>query len=1275
MFEITGNEISELNDTDLRTLVGLLCEADLRVNCLSTAGVTWGGHQDAKDGGLDVRVELSSTPDPDGFVPRSVTGYQVKKPDMPRAEIIKEMRPGGKLRQVIQELAAACGAYIIVSSTGSTSDSALRDRRDAMKEAVADIDHPSSLTLDFYDRGRLAGWVRSHPSLVLWVRGKIGRPMQGWRPFENWANAPGGIEEEYLLDEEVRLHDGTTPVTDGMAAVNGINHLRSVLHRPASSVRLAGLSGVGKTRLLQALFDDRIGQNSLNPTLVLYTDVSDSPDPDPRVFAERLIALQRPAILAVDNCPPDLHRRLTSVCVASGSSVSLITVEYDVREDQPEGTDIFLLEPASIALVEKMIQIRFKHVSQTDARTIAEFSGGNARIAIALANTVIKGETLADLKDDDLFQRLFVQRNESSHNLLRSAEVCSLVYSFDCQAAKDLDSELKLLAKLVGRSVSELFRDVSELKRRDLVQQRNVWRAVLPHALANKLAQRALENIPLDEILAAFVEEGAERLLKSFSRRLSYLHKSEIAVEVAGRWLSADGLLGNVSDLNELGISLLGNIAPIAPLATLEVIERAANSDNGQDFTSRQNIHFSLFTNLLRSLAYDAALFDRCTGLIIRFALSEKPNENNNSIRDLLKSLFYIHLSGTHASASHRLKVIERLIDSASENEQELGLLLLRAALETSHFSSHHVFDFGARPRDYGYWPKTRAEIIQWYTLFIRLTEGLALSQWPLAVKAKKILANNFRGLWCAGVFDELERVTKVFLDTDGVWNDGWIAVRTTIRYDAKRMDSELIERLQVLEKILAPASLLERARTFAFSCHGSALDLVDALEGDDGEVIERYERVDEVSRQIGREVARNEDVFKVLLPEIVRTGGPRLHSFSQGLAEGTVEPLAMWQAFRQHLASTPTDQRNCQALCGFLYIIAKSQPELSEIMLNDAVKDDVLGALFPILQTSVRIDENGVKRLNQSLAIGFSPIDTFRNLANGRSHESINDINLSDLLSMIASKPGGLDTAIDILYMRLHSHKDTGCAPSEAILSVGQQLLLQLTFNREDKSRDRMDHELSGIVNVCFKSKAALLSAKNLSNKMAKAISEYLIYPNDYRQLLASLALKQPIAFLDGFFLDSEDPDFQLLTGFGDDFDREPSPLSQIDDGIILDWCEMNPPVRYPIIAASICAYRHNECVNQLEWEPQALSIVDNSPDVIAVLNIIKRKFRPSSWSGSRADIMEKRLILFAQLKTHQNPLVVEWACDEEVIFEEEISSERKWEQERSRSRDERFE
>lgn len=124
MFDVTPDEIAQLNDTDLRELVGRLCEAELASRRLSAAFVTWGGNQTAPDGGLDVRVALPEGTVIDGFIPRSSTGFQVKVPDMPRAAIILEMRPLGSIRPVIQELADHSGSYVIVSSHGSVADGA-----------------------------------------------------------------------------------------------------------------------------------------------------------------------------------------------------------------------------------------------------------------------------------------------------------------------------------------------------------------------------------------------------------------------------------------------------------------------------------------------------------------------------------------------------------------------------------------------------------------------------------------------------------------------------------------------------------------------------------------------------------------------------------------------------------------------------------------------------------------------------------------------------------------------------------------------------------------------------------------------------------------------------------------------------------------------------------------------------------------------------------------------------------------------------------------------
>jgi hypothetical protein len=362
MPEITSDDIALLNDEDLRALVGRLCESEARRRGFSTSAVTWGGHQNAADGGLDVRVALPAGAAIDGFVPRPATGFQTKRTEMPRKEILSEMRPSGVLRPVIQELADQSGAYIIASSSDSTSDISLRNRRKAMAEAVKDLPNANALKLDFYDRTRLATWVRDHVGLILWVREKIRKTLRGWHSYGPWANAPEGISGDYLLDDKLRLHAGRE-TEKGTNALEGLKRIREILHEPGKVVRLVGLSGVGKTRLVQALFDDRIGEKSLDPSLAFYTNVADGPDPQPIGLASDLVAARTRAILVIDNCPPELHACLSDICRSPESLVSLISVEYDIREDQPEGTDVFVLEISSNDLIEKLVRHRFPGVT------------------------------------------------------------------------------------------------------------------------------------------------------------------------------------------------------------------------------------------------------------------------------------------------------------------------------------------------------------------------------------------------------------------------------------------------------------------------------------------------------------------------------------------------------------------------------------------------------------------------------------------------------------------------------------------------------------------------------------------------------------------------------------------------------------------------------------------------------------------------------------------------------------------------------------------------
>ena len=467
LIEITGDDIAALGDADLRALIGLLCEADYRLAGLSTAGITWGGHEDAADGGLDVVVRGDVPPPAASFVPRNVTGFQVKKSDMPKAAILKEMCLGGILRGSIKTLLQDKGAYIIVSSAGSTTDTALERRVGAMNEAMANEIGHENFHLDFFDRGRVATWVRSHPSMVIWVREKIGKPLIGWQPYGDWAHTPG---ESWGMNIFLMTGFGCMMEMTQQIKSYLLKRLIKTSFSPAETrdIHTTGrIIWCWKTRLVQALFDNRVGKNALDRHQAIYTDVADGPIPDPVVMANQLINDRSRAILVIDNCPPDLHRRLTQPCSGQQSTVSLLTVEYDVRDDRPEETSVFRLEPASDNVIEGLISRRkqFAHISDVDVRAIANFSGGNARIAIALANTVNKGETLSGFRDEELFKRLFWQRHDSNESLLISAQACALVYSFEGTDVSSEKSEIKFLASLVGKTDANLFRDIAELRK------------------------------------------------------------------------------------------------------------------------------------------------------------------------------------------------------------------------------------------------------------------------------------------------------------------------------------------------------------------------------------------------------------------------------------------------------------------------------------------------------------------------------------------------------------------------------------------------------------------------------------------------------------------------------------------------------------------------------------------------------------------------------------------------------------------------------------------
>ncbi|TPL08677.1 hypothetical protein [Mesorhizobium sp. B2-4-11] len=1264
MFEITRDDIAELNDVDLRTLVALLCEATLRRANLPVSAATWGGDQTAKDGGLDVRVALPSGTKTEGFIPRAATGFQVKKPDMQPAEIPKEMKPRGVVRPVIKELAVAGGAYIIVSSSGSTADSALTSRKDAMAGAVNGIADAGKLHLDFYDRNRVASWVRDHPGLIPWVRSRIGKSVPGWKSYGGWSNVPASADKSYLIDDKARIKTGGKDDGDGLTAVDGINRIRDALRNPGQVVRLVGLSGVGKTRLVEALFDNAIGANALDPSLAIYTDVADGPDPQPKGLASDLIAAGTHAILVIDNCPPETHRHLSEVVRASGSTVSVITVEYDIREDQPEGTDVFSLETSSLPLIEKLLASRFPDLSQPDSRQIAEFSGGNARIALALAGTVKKSETVSGLTDTELFKRLFQQRHGHDAGLLQIAEACALVYSFEGEALAGDKAELPILGGLVGKTAQDVFTAAAELKRRDLLQKRAEWRAILPHAIANRLAALALQNIPYLVIEAAIVHGPSERLLRSFSRRLGYLDASKEAQAIVRGWLAPDGLLADVLNLNDLGRAMFENVAPVQPEATLAALENVfANADND---TLLRGAHF---IRLLHALAYDAALFERAVALLCRFA-SLRDNTVSGDAEKAVAPLFYIAFSATHAPLSMRLKVTNGLLKSDRPHEQNLGIKALDAMMKSGQFMPYSSSEFGARSRDYGYYPKLGTEVGHWFEQVLMAAEPFSLQESPVMLRVQRAIARKFRGLWMNGSrFDALERICKAIAGY-GFWPEGWIAARQTRQFGRKVLEGEALQRLTALEEFLRPKDLADNVRGIVLGERGGSLN--DLEDDDEVDIAERQKRVAAAVVEFGKEVATDEKVFAALLPELIGGHG-RLFELGRGLALGAGAPQVMWKALRAQVAST--EKPNVQLLRGFLSGLQTKDPAITQALLDEAIDDSTLGKWLVDLQTSVPIDEAGVGRLRRALELGKASINDFFSLVGGRVCEPIPGPAFRDLILAIGAKPGGNPIALEILLMRLHSDGNAERKPLPETVEAGRVLLSQYMFEPDSDRSDRSDYTLGVVTRSCLKGQEGAPIARKMWHALKTAIEKHDVYAWDLDDLLRALFTAQPATMLDELIAGSDKDRAVNIDIIQQSMHNHPNPASAVPDDVILEWCKAAPPLGYPFAATLALLFNRSEDKAALEWRPLAKTLLERSPDPVAVFKAMSQSLWPMSFEGSIATEYETRLQLLDRLEIGPDAALAAAVAEMRAKLAATAAKERRAELEEDRAESGRFE
>lgn len=1246
MFEVTGTDIGSLTDGDLRTLVARLALSELRAQGAPLSSVTAGGNQDAADGGIDVRVECPVPLSGPDFVPRALTGFQVKKPDMPAGAILKEMRPTNSLRPAIADLAGASGAYIIVSAQGSVADKPLADRRAAMTSALKDLSTAGQLHTDFYDRDRLATWVNEYPGVVAWVRNRVGRGTSGWSSIGDWIGVDVAGETPYLFNNMACVVDERSNEREALTIGEAIARLRTTLRSPQHSVRLIGLSGLGKTRLVQALFETRVGEDPLDPAMVVYTDYSVETDPTARDMARQLVASGRRAILIVDNCNPSTHGELARICSDSASHVSLLTVEYDVRDDEPERTEVFRLQAAAPDLVATWLKSQFPHISPVDRDKIAEFSDGNFRVARAVADTLARGQTLGKLKSRDLFERIFHQRNERDRSLQLAAEDLSLLYSVNGEDT-GVDSELAIIAAVRGARASDFYAALVELGRRGVVQARGRWRAILPHAIANPLASLALERLPpadLDRLAASLTP----RMLISLSRRLGFLHDVTQAKAAVARWLRRDGPLGDILSDDETGIQILANLAPVSPQVVLAKIEDQLDGETGHALLALEAKSRWRWISLIKALAYDVAAFEPAAMLLARFVAVEPEDHNDNSARDPFGELFQLHLSGTRATPAQRRDLVERLARSGDAGLQRTSLIAMNSLLCADHFSATGAFDFGARSRDWGWQPETRDQTRDWYDRAINLVVALT----PVLNNARAVLSQHVRELlYHGGSYEALDRAASVLVG-QAPWIEGWMAFRTALRFDGSDMDEHARAMVEAIIRRLDPPDLLHQARAVVLNRASSGWDVIDC-EAEDDDMRSSWEKASDLARDIGRRLAGDDATRRLFVAELLVAQDPlRAFECGEGLAEGTEALQPLWQEITQAFRDADPQSRSPRLLGGLIYTAGQQDRAFANRMLDGAVDDPALAPQLPYLQGRVAIDEKGIDRLRRAILSGNLTAFAFSSLANGGIAQAPPQA-LAALLYDIAAMAGGVGVALDILHMSFYRDNRDEKQPDAGLVAAGRVLLARADFREAGMGRN---HGLPTVIQLCCSGAAGEACARAVCALVRQALETSRLTTHDIGQVLKALFKAQPLIALDIFLLPGtafkDRRIFEADLGYG-------TPVDGMDPAAVRVWAGRDPALRYPLLGRAIGMFKRSQTNRDNDIAPLFLETLAHAPDKRAFLGEFWMRVHPRGWSGSLAEILAHRKGQLLELADGNDADVRQWVAEALIVIDSWIERE----------------
>ena len=323
--------------------------AELSPNQLRASNSIYAG-----DGGVDATIVDADQEKVAGtIIPTGTTGFQVKRSDLSGKQAYKNevTNKAGELGDSIRRLLEDGGAYRLVVFE-SPSESMLANRKEGLREAFKEAGYPDA-NVDVIISEHLTQEINKYPALVT---GLVSSFTTG-EDIDTWSRST-----------DISSIDSYIEVSARMELIESIR-TRVQSHDSESFIRVTGLPGIGKTRLVfEAVSHEEIEHR------VLYTDAERFQGSDLEAWLKTDNSLG--GVVVIDRCAPDDIERFRRSLGGQADRLSIITI-CDQFQSPPY--DIHL-EPLPDHAVHELLE-KTTSLPAEERRSVVTFAMGFPQVA------------------------------------------------------------------------------------------------------------------------------------------------------------------------------------------------------------------------------------------------------------------------------------------------------------------------------------------------------------------------------------------------------------------------------------------------------------------------------------------------------------------------------------------------------------------------------------------------------------------------------------------------------------------------------------------------------------------------------------------------------------------------------------------------------------------------------------------------------------------------------------------------------------------------------